>query len=921
MPFRRTVNITGLSTSDPLPGTPSEIDFTPGSPVGGVVVGPVPTIALYADVPSSITEASGLVSAWGIAAAAGGARPELTSDSVSSHTIVRTKSGTKVTFPAGACDFASQGPVTFVLGWRQRNYTGSGSYILFDTTNGGTTAGVQIVAIEPISSLGRQLLARVYNGSTWIIDRDLQLPNQAYQALIWTVSVIVITSTSLTIYADGYAWLELTFAAITFPAGAASPGVLGCSPDDWFAFEIWNSAFSEDAAYAATTRIRSRFSLPYSIVRIFSDDKSGETQPSACLLSDDTYIAMATQNPGPGDEFTNGVIQMRTSPDGYTWTPDPGLTIPTANGLQLPFTPGAGVGLIEPCVTQLSNGVILATCSEGTASRVRCLRAASPAAARANTWTNEIVITQGTPILDDCASNVTEDPANPGHVYCCVYRQLTGEAFSSACFYKSTNYGLDGFPTLVKFANGVTDSIDYQEPGLAFVPAAGAAKYSDLTTGQFLFLVRDSGSHTMWEFTATSAAGPWTRRATNIAAYQCARFQFLQDGTYLVLCRDATNGFGMIYRRKGVVTGTAIYTANPEAIAPFPTWQTVSGSGNLGQGGNICEEVDAGVMLVVGATRLDLYRCDTYARFWPEKQLYGQMLIVVSPSTVAGKNAGDTVQFSALGAGDFVWSLQTNASGGTIGSSTGLYTAGSTTGTDVVRCTDLNGYFDTSEDVSISVTGSAPTSPWLLSSCLLWVEPSSIQQSGGNLTSWQDKTSHANHFIQGGATAVPVSGSTVTTGSGAYLKSTNDIALGRFTTVAKLATSAVGQIAYHDFGPSGGNYWYTSSPSAYIARVDGTQSLYSTNFSLGVRDGSQVVAGLTFAGAAASAKLTLAGVDQTMTSATGDLGTNTDTGKMYVGADNTGGDNLAAAYTAFGVFDSTISPSELAAVYAYMATL
>jgi hypothetical protein len=316
---------------------------------------------------------------------------------------------------------------------------------------------------------------------------------------------------------------------------------------------------------------------------------------------------------------------------------------------------------------QLSNGVILATCSEGTAAKVRLLRAASPAAARANTWTNEIVITQGTPILDDCASNPTEDPANPGHVYCCVYRQLTGEAKSSACFYKSTNYGLDGFPTLVKFADGVADGINYEEPGLAFVPAAGAAKYSDLSTGEFLFLVRDSGHQTMVEFTATSSTGPWTKRATNLNAFQCARFQFLQDGTYLVLCRDATVGFGIVYRRKGVVGGIAQYTANPEAIAPFPAWQTVSGSGNLGQGGNICKELTAGTTLVVGATRLDLFRCDTYARFWPEDQLYGRMPIVVSPSSVPGKNAGDTVQFSALGAGDFVWSLQTNASGGTIG--------------------------------------------------------------------------------------------------------------------------------------------------------------------------------------------------------------------------------------------------------------
>jgi hypothetical protein len=106
-----------------------------------------------------------------------------------------------------------------------------------------------------------------------------------------------------------------------------------------------------------------------------------------------------------------------------------------------------------------------------------------------------------------------------------------------------------------------------------------------------------------------------------------------------------------------------------------------------------------------------------------------------------------------------------------------------------------------------------------------------------------------------------------------------------------------------------------------IARSDGNQNLYSANFSTGVRAGVQTVAGLSFVGVAANAQLTINGVAQTLTSATGDLGTTTDTGKLYVGADFTGGDNIAADYESFGVFDSTISPSELASVYAYMATL
>lgn len=65
--------------------------------------------------------------------------------------------------------------------------------------------------------------------------------------------------------------------------------------------------------------------------------------------------------------------------------------------------------------------------------------------------------------------------------------------------------------------------------------------------------------------------------------------------------------------------------------------------------------------------------------------------IIVNPTSDTVAPAA-TVQFSSLGGyGTITWSLPTNASGGSINSSSGLYTAGASAGTDVVRATDSLG--------------------------------------------------------------------------------------------------------------------------------------------------------------------------------------------------------------------------------------
>lgn len=67
--------------------------------------------------------------------------------------------------------------------------------------------------------------------------------------------------------------------------------------------------------------------------------------------------------------------------------------------------------------------------------------------------------------------------------------------------------------------------------------------------------------------------------------------------------------------------------------------------------------------------------------------------IILNPTSGAVAN-GETIQFSALGGfGAYTYSIFTNNSGGSINGSSGLYTAGVSDGTDVVRVTDAAGNF------------------------------------------------------------------------------------------------------------------------------------------------------------------------------------------------------------------------------------
>lgn len=73
--------------------------------------------------------------------------------------------------------------------------------------------------------------------------------------------------------------------------------------------------------------------------------------------------------------------------------------------------------------------------------------------------------------------------------------------------------------------------------------------------------------------------------------------------------------------------------------------------------------------------------------------------MIMSPSSAAVASLA-TQQFEAFGGfGSYAWTMDSNPSGGSVNPTTGLYTAGAGTGTDVVRATDGQGNFVTANIV------------------------------------------------------------------------------------------------------------------------------------------------------------------------------------------------------------------------------
>ena len=173
--------------------------------------------------------------------------------------------------------------------------------------------------------------------------------------------------------------------------------------------------------------------------------------------------------------------------------------------------------------------------------------------------------------------------------------------------------------------------------------------------------------------------------------------------------------------------------------------------------------------------------------------------VSISPSTVVVARGG-TQAFTGSGGSStgYAWALATNASGGNINASTGIYTAGATAGTDVVRLTDSLGNTATR---NVTVTGALSISPATV--VLRRTGTQTFTASGGSGTgyAWTLTTN--------------ASGGNINASTGAY---TAGATAG--TDVVQVADS-VGNTATRSVTVTSG---VTISPSPLVVRRTGTQT-------------------------------------------------------------------------------------------------
>lgn len=223
--------------------------------------------------------------------------------------------------------------------------------------------------------------------------------------------------------------------------------------------------------------------------------------------------------------------------------------------------------------------------------------------------------------------------------------------------------------------------------------------------------------------------------------------------------------------------------------------------------------------------------------------------------------------------------------------------------------------------------------PWSRSDCVLWCDTSKVSPStsGGNLVSWADSSATATTIVPGNATAVPVTSAdgaynglaSITTGTGAFLKTNTSLSLGPFTIVTVLKTASVGYVTVHNSDAGIGGYVYTGvSPNMYTSRSIGAQQAVNAAWRAGIISNSVKTSVTLFDGVNhLNSAFRLNGVAEagsTYPPPNGDLDTSTVSGALYFSANASGGTNLVSTVALVGVFNSYLDTTALASIEAYV---
>lgn len=797
----------------------SETVFTPPVDVASLPVGPTPTFAVYAD-DGSITSSGGTVSAWGsLTQSTPGNRPVLVStDTVDGGVSVALSPGQSLVAPAGLLNFLSQGASTVIFVWRVRKWDPRSLTALLDTSSNGSTAGLQIQIADDSTNNGRyrKIRARMSNGSSFIVDEPPGVGNfnNCFMAGKWTISAVQVSTSRAALLSDGEFSYDLA-ESFAMPGGTPSPFVVAGGYIDLRCIWIKQGGLSDVDMRTVVSTLATRFSVQPLV------------QVAGAPLVGNQYLAFPGLTVLPGGNLATcyrtgvahsgdiGTISVQTSTNrGKTWG--------APATIQSDLTEDSR----DPCFSkQLANGdflcnYFLQVIGGADGHETSFFRRSSNNMA---SWGSPVQVTAGVTMgthgFEACSAPIVET-ATAGRLLFPLYGKNDGESFTSAWAVISTNSG-STWPSNVRFANGVTDSRSYSEPSFELIKVA----HQGLNIGDILAIVRDDTTgNSMWEFKSTNGGASFTNLGTFAVAHSSGRSLMQLASGEIIWCGRPNDPAAAIMRR----TGTAAWTSTQvDTISLGVIDASMSYSGIV--------ETSPGVITAVFSRETQgnpnpsddvVCRPDLY-----EGQLFAKLPMVVSP-TSAGVSAAGTQQITSRGALPFAYAMQASGSGSPSVSASGLYTAGVSNGTDVVRVTDINGQFI---DATFTVTGGV-TLPTAIDSGNLtaWWDPTQgIAFQGGpggapNVGAWTSADASGRVLTATGVT-VPVTG----TALNSKASITFDGATGYFTngvTINTLlgASSWTVGLAFKDTGSiaSTGNYF---TMAAFLASVtDGVFALGTT---------------------------------------------------------------------------------------------
>lgn len=652
---------------------------------GGTVVPPPPPhgdVYWYGDIPSSIDSTGGVVSAWGLATSVSGV-PLVETDSVTDKTLIRTSASSKLIAPDGTAGFMSEDEWTFEAVWRQRKASVNGHYTLLDTTEGGTKRGVQVLAFDE-SSYWLMIAVKIHDGSSFVLDTSNTVFDYgSYIPLKWHVISVRVSATAVNVRVDGRETLyENAVLSVPFPGPSTGQLWIGPGLQDFMAIELYASLLSTSDVIANEVRLAARFAVetvvelagPIQTTPPYSSFPSLSTLASGRLLA--TIYEGINETPNTVNR-TYGRISTDTA--GYLWGPRFEILVSDA-----------GVRYTNVNTSKvLSNGDILGayfTYDPEDFDTVGIVRSTDDGA----TWGAPTPISKGGLFWAANSGSIVEYPTGVLHLPAYVQDNALDTVWSIDDF-QSTDFGAT-WPTRVRVADGIADSKKYAE-----------AQFQVRHDGLYC-LIRNVTDGIMFQTRSTDSGATWVQPPVTTAMLADSAAQGLATVGGLDLWPGRPFGFNesAIYSRVASTAWDTVWNNSPYSGGTAP-WVDVAFDRSHGYGGIV--ETSPGIITVLAGSIHSPTHSDVFVRPNLPTWLFSRAMPGSAAPTTATVVSLATQLISMRGAGGYIVSYTTNASGGSVVAQGPnlLYTAGASNGVDTFTISDLNAKLLAS--CSFTVTG------------------------------------------------------------------------------------------------------------------------------------------------------------------------------------------------------------------------